>query len=372
MSSSKANKLHHRMIVVGASVLAGFLLDRTGWPAAWLVGPVLATSILSLSGFGIGFPTWVRPIVLAGFGIYTGTTVTPALLGHAATWPFSILGLFAGVTVATWATQEFIKRSTGCDRSTAVLSAFPGSLSVVMALALETKSDVRQIAIIQSVRLVTLIAVLPALLALFGYYHASHVNLPQPSQYMTMENLRALGLLVGAAFVGFLLFRKIRFPAAQLTGPLIAAALLCGSGTLTAHVPPTAVNFGSLMLGMLIGDRFDGMSVRQVLRYLGVGIGALLILILFCGMAAVATAELVGLPFNKVLLAFAPGAMEAMIVLSVTMAIDPTFVAAHHIARFVAVSILTPLIAPRLTGDRKAADPPDSITGKAEEPQKNL
>ena len=43
-----------------------------------------------------------------------------------------------------------------------------------------------------------------------------------------------------------------------------------------------------------------------------------------------------------VLVAFAPGAMDAMLALALTLHIDPIFVGAHHLSRFVFVTIATP------------------------------
>ena len=46
--------------------------------------------------------------------------------------------------------------------------------------------------------------------------------------------------------------------------------------------------------------------------------------------------------FSDVVVAFAPGAMDAMLALALTLHIDPVFVGAHHLARFVFVSVATP------------------------------
>ena len=46
--------------------------------------------------------------------------------------------------------------------------------------------------------------------------------------------------------------------------------------------------------------------------------------------------------FADVLVAFAPGAMDAMLALALTLHIDPIFVGAHHLSRFVFVTITTP------------------------------
>src|ERR1700755_1463588 len=45
---------------------------------------------------------------------------------------------------------------------------------------------------------------------------------------------------------------------------------------------------------------------------------------------------------SDVVVAFAPGAMDAMLALALTLHIDPIFVGAHHLSRFVFVTIATP------------------------------
>jgi len=46
--------------------------------------------------------------------------------------------------------------------------------------------------------------------------------------------------------------------------------------------------------------------------------------------------------FSDIVVAFAPGAMDAMLALALTLHIDPIFVGAHHLSRFVFVTIATP------------------------------
>ena len=61
--------------------------------------------------------------------------------------------------------------------------------------------------------------------------------------------------------------------------------------------------------------------------------------------AAAAAAWIFGVNFVQTLLAFAPGAIDALTVLAFQMNIDPAYVAAHHIARFVVLAAAVPLLA---------------------------
>ena len=54
--------------------------------------------------------------------------------------------------------------------------------------------------------------------------------------------------------------------------------------------------------------------------------------------------------------AFAPGAMDAMLALALTLHIDPLFVGAHHLSRFLFVSVTTPGIVHLLGRPQSDAD----------------
>ena len=52
-----------------------------------------------------------------------------------------------------------------------------------------------------------------------------------------------------------------------------------------------------------------------------------------------------GVSFIQTLIAFAPGAFDALTILAFQMNIDPAYVAAHHVARFIALTAAIPLLA---------------------------
>jgi len=60
----------------------------------------------------------------------------------------------------------------------------------------------------------------------------------------------------------------------------------------------------------------------------------------------------VDVPFAEALAAFAPGGLEAMTMMAFALGLDPLFVGAHHLARFVVISAALPLVANWL--DRRA------------------
>jgi uncharacterized membrane protein AbrB (regulator of aidB expression) len=60
------------------------------------------------------------------------------------------------------------------------------------------------------------------------------------------------------------------------------------------------------------------------------------------GVFAILAALALSLPFAQTLLAFSPGGLEAMTLLAFALGIDPLYVGAHHLARFLLISLTLP------------------------------
>ena len=68
-------------------------------------------------------------------------------------------------------------------------------------------------------------------------------------------------------------------------------------------------------------------------------------------------------PIADVVVAYAPGAQDTMMVLALALHLDPIFVGAHHVSRFLLVSLSLPILAGRL--QRK---PPEKTAEQVQPP----
>jgi uncharacterized membrane protein AbrB (regulator of aidB expression) len=59
-------------------------------------------------------------------------------------------------------------------------------------------------------------------------------------------------------------------------------------------------------------------------------------------------ARLFPFPIANVVIAFSPGAQDTMMVLALALHLDPVYVGAHHLARFLVVTITVGIAARRL------------------------
>jgi len=94
--------------------------------------------------------------------------------------------------------------------------------------------------------------------------------------------------------------------------------------------------------GALIGSRFARMKTRTLLSHVHAALGSFAIAIAISAVFVAVIALTTHVRFADVIVAFAPGAMDAMLALALTLHIDPIFVGAHHLSRFVFVTITTP------------------------------
>ena len=103
------------------------------------------------------------------------------------------------------------------------------------------------------------------------------------------------------------------------------------------------------LVGAWVGSRFIGFDWR-LLREIAVRRGDLVPDRLRGGRrpSPGVAAGLTGAPFADALAAFAPGGLEAMTMMAFALGLDPLFVGAHHIARFLFISLALPWVARRI------------------------
>ncbi|HET6838271.1 MAG TPA: AbrB family transcriptional regulator, partial [Bradyrhizobium sp.] len=132
------------------------------------------------------------------------------------------------------------------------------------------------------------------------------------------------------------------FPASWMFGAMIGSSVLHGAG-LIEGVLPTWVRAAALIgIGALIGTRFARIKIRVMLGHIRAALGSFTIAIVVSAIFVAVIALTTPVRFADIVVAFAPGAMDAMLALALTLHIDPIFVGAHHLSRFVFVTIATP------------------------------
>jgi uncharacterized protein len=306
-------------------------------PGGLISGAMIAVGAAAIMGRPTTVPPMVTQAVLVVLGISLGSVVSRQLIQHVGAYPFTI-GLLALATIcSTFGSSLYLERVHGWDRTSAFLAGSPGALSQIAILAVEKGADLPAIAVVQTVRVIILIAALPMVLAATGIAPSASSALP----FATASPLE-LSELVASALAMALLLRLIKFPASWMFGAMIASSVLHGTGMVEGGLPPWVRSVALVGIGALIGSRFARMKPKVLLGHIHAALGSFAIAITISGLFFAVIALTTNVRFYDVLVAFAPGAMDAMLALALTLHIDPIFVGAHHLSRFVFVTLTIP------------------------------
>jgi membrane AbrB-like protein len=150
-------------------------------------------------------------------------------------------------------------------------------------------------------------------------------------------------MMVVAVLVAWL-FQSLNVMAPFLLGGMAAAGLLHVTGLVTGSPPAEIVSMSMVIVGVYAGSRFSGLDFQTVKSLFLPGLLLLLVTITVAGIGAALTARLAHVPLPEALVAFAPGGLEAMIVLGLAMGLDPLYVSSHHVARFVMIAAVLPFL----------------------------
>jgi membrane AbrB-like protein len=320
----------------------GFYL--VGFPGGLVSGSMLTVAVAALAGRPVRIPLMLARLCFVLVGILLGAVVTPATLKGVATWPLSVALLVVAAICMMTATTCYLRVVHDWDPLSALLGASPGSMAQVMALSAEFDADVRGIAIVHVMRVLLIVLGLPAGLALFGLT----VEPVLSTRGVVESSLAELAILIAVSSLAALMMLRIRFPGGLMFGAMAGSGFLHGADLIHVSLPWWAGSAAVLTLGAVAGARFANTSPRMLLGYLGAAFGSFAVAAAVAASFALLVVALLPFRVADVIVAFAPGAQDTMMVLALAMHLDPVYVGAHHLARFLAVSFSVAVAARRL------------------------
>jgi membrane AbrB-like protein len=310
-------------------------------PAGAILGALLFTAAASLAGRRLGWPMTIRNLLYFTTGLGAGASVTPAAVQAALIWPLSILALIVA-TVAMWGLGAVVfQRMAGVDSKTAVFATAPGALSAVMVLAEEQETDVVSVAVAQTLRISTLVAMAPLALS-FG-----HVTPLAGHDTPLIGGALAWAALLAASLAGYGVARRLKWPVPVFLGALLGSAAIHAGGVVTVGLPNWAFQAAAAGIGAVIGSRFAGIRVRDLVRLLPASLASLLVMALVAAPTGALIGWAIGVGPAAGLMAFAPGSMEMMVAVSLSLNAQPAYVAAHHVVRTLLLLAVLPALAAR-------------------------
>lgn len=340
--------LSREALVIGVAALGGAAFALFGVPAAWLSGAML---LVAVAGVIRPLPDLRKPWFDATMllsGVLIGSAATPEALAAASRYPGSLAILFvalAAIMLATGAYLHYVARWSWID---ALLAAAPGALSAVIAVAQAKGADIGKIAVVQLFRILVLVAFLPSIM------QASGDGVIGQAPVAAAAGPLAMLLVLGCGLAAGLVLERLGVTAPIILGATLASAVLHATGLVHGTLPQEIQIAVLVLLGAVMGGRVSNVKRRELAALFPLAIGGFFVSMVVALAFAWPAAWLAGVPYATAMAAFAPGGLEAMAMLAFTLGLDPLFVGAHHLARFVVLGLAMPLIVARLK-----AEPPE-------------
>lgn len=335
-------------LAVGAlSVVTTVPLELGGFPAALLIGPMLAGIAVALGGGTIRLPRIFFFVVQVVLALMIATTVSEDFLGtFQRNWPLMLFVVASVISVSTlcgW----LITRTGILPGTTAIWGSSAGAASTMMMMAEAYGADARLVAFMQYLRVV-FVASLATLVAHFGGHdgvaippHAWFEPVPLPP----LVSMLAIGIVCGLAG------QKLRIPAGAFLVPFALAAVLNASGTVKIELPQWLLVIAFTLLGWNIGLGFTRAILLHARRALLPTVLSIVALISFSGLLAGLLVLVLGIDPLTAYLSTSPGGLDSIAVIAASSNVDVAFVMALQTARLILVILFGPWLA-RFVADR--------------------
>jgi membrane AbrB-like protein len=334
---------------IAIAAAGGITFSLIGVPAGLVSGSILSVATAALAGRPTKVPLWLARVCFVLVGMLLGAVVRPETLRGIVTWPASIALLTLSTAVTIVATTAYLRFAHRWDLLSALLGATPGSMAQMIVLATDFGADLRGVAIVQTMRVLVVAIGIPSGLALFGLAAGGIMIAPGTP---LSSSLGELAIIATVSTLMAIVMAKLRVPGGILFGAMAGSALLHGPGLVHAAPPWWLGASAVVILGAVVGARFANSTPRMLLDHVWAALGSTAVAI---GVASFFVLIVIRyLPFRPadVAIAFAPGAQDTMMVLALALRLDPVYVGAHHLLRFLVVTFSVALSARRLAGHK--------------------
>jgi membrane AbrB-like protein len=286
--------------------------------------------------------------VVAVIGVLLGSRFTPDVLAQAGAWVGTIAVLMGYVVAVALTVVPFYHFVGKLDWTTAYFAGMPGGLSEMIEIGEAKGADPAPIILAHSLRIVVTIALIAFW---FRIMQGTSVGRSLAGSPLAMSGADA-ALLLGCAVLGCWIGLRLRLTAPTLLGPMVLSAALHLTGVTESTPPGLLVNAAQVVLGTVLGCRFQGIDSIALLRAGVLSVAATFLTLSLAFGAGLTMHGLAGVPVNQAILSLAPGGLTEMGLIAMAIHSDVAFVALHHVFRILFVLTVAPLAFRVISGRR--------------------
>ncbi|BEU94857.1 AbrB family transcriptional regulator [Acidovorax sp. DW039] len=313
-------------------------------PLPWMLGPLITTAILSMTGLPTASWTPLRNLgqwtIGSALGLYFTPQVT-ALVGSM--WWAIVLGIVwalalgwgFGALLYRWHAPRMHGVPASMMRATSYFAGAIGGASEMTLLAERHHARTDLVAAGHSLRLLIVTLTIPVALQWSGQ-HGLDI-MPPTVREVDWQGFALLALLTGA---GALVLNRLGRTNPWFIGAMVVSMGLTMASITLSAVPQFMVNAAQLFIGVSLGVRFRADFLHTAPRWLVTVALGTFGLMGICAAFAAFLAWATGLPWVTLVLGTSPGGIAEMSITAKVLQLGVPVVTAFQVCRLIAVLIL--------------------------------
>lgn len=324
-----------------ASAVVTIALELLRIPAAPMLGPMIAAILIQQMGATVKVPHATILISQAVIGCLIAHSITSSFLSEIASHWFVLPGVVGLSLAASVAVGWTMGRLDIVPGSTGIWGMLPGGGTVMVVMSEAYGADPRLVAFMQYLRVLLVAAVASALALLFGNGGGG----PFPEGYFPPADPQNLASTAAIALAGAVLGRICRLPAGTLLGPMALGAVLNVLGLVSIEIPPVLLVASFAVVGWTTGLRFTREVLSAAVRALPASLGAITVIMAFCGALAWMLVIFLHVDPLTAYLATSPGGLDAAAIIAASTKVDMSFVMTMQTFRIILLIVAGPYVA---------------------------
>lgn len=249
------------LITIIIGIIGGYLADKRKVPAGFMVGSLFAVAIFNIISNSAILPVQFRFITQVATGTYLGTKFSQKDINSLK--KVLIPGVFMSILMIIFSLllSYIMSKGFGIDYITAVFASSPGGLMDMSLLAHEFNANTSQVALLQLIRMISVIVFVPFLsrkicekFKINKNFSKQKTKTPSLKQYNFTDNYDLLIITILIGIIGGLVGFFLKIPAGAMSCSMLMVATY-NVKTEKAYMPLPLRKLIQSIGGALIGSR---------------------------------------------------------------------------------------------------------------------
>jgi uncharacterized protein len=337
---NKEKGLRFLLTLVIASI-GGTIFSFLHLPLSWVLGPMLLTTILTMTYREAYLPPSCKLFGFFILGISLGLYFVPEM-GNVILDNLQYVVIMSFITILLgFMNGLFYKRFFKLDWITVIFGSIPGGLSQMVEVGRELGGRPEIIAIQQTLRIVLVVVIIPMIM-----FITSNSSTSPPVDEKTNVDFINISffILLGLGLLGAFLGKVLKMPIPYFTGPLLLISTVSLTGFQLRELPTSILHLAQIFIGISIGTNFSKSNFSEYRKYILLGLLSAISLTAMSLLLAFLLKIWGDIDLFSAILSTAPGGVAEMSITAVAIGANVPLVAAFQVFRMILAVIIVPKI----------------------------